>query len=184
MKYEVEQKFAAPNAADVEQRVRSLGGEFSEPVEQVDRYFAHPVRDFAKTDEAFRIRRIGEENRITYKGPKLDATTKTRREIELPFASGATAAEDLSLLLNALGFQRVAEVHKHRRSARFTWRGFEVEAALDDVHRLGQFVELELSADDQSLDAARDCLAALENELGLVNPERRSYLELLLEQVV
>ncbi len=184
MKYEVEQKFPVPGFGDIEPRVRALGGEFSSPVEQVDRYFAHPARDFAQTDEALRIRRMGDENRITYKGPKLDAATKTRREIELPLTPGAAAAEDFSLLLNALGFRRVAEVRKRRRVAHFPWRGFEVEAALDDVDRLGQFVELELSADDHDLNTARESLTLLAQELGLEKAERRSYLELLLEQVV
>ena len=53
-----------------------------EPAEQVDTYFSHPARDFAATDEALRIRSIDQENFVTYKGPKLDATTKTRREID------------------------------------------------------------------------------------------------------
>ena len=86
MKYEVEQKFPLADAAEAERKLVALGGPFSDPVEQVDRYFGHPARDFAKTDEALRIRRIGQENRITYKGPKLDAATKTRRELELPLA--------------------------------------------------------------------------------------------------
>ena len=69
-----------------------------------DRYFAHPSRDFARTDEALRLRRIGEFNFITYKGPKLDATTKTRREIEIGLADGQQAATDAAELLAAIGF--------------------------------------------------------------------------------
>lgn len=184
MKYEVEQKYPIQDRDEVERRLAAMAGRFSEPIEQVDRYFAHPARDFAATDEALRIRRIGDENYITYKGPKLDAVTKTRREIELPLASGTQAAEDFSELLYALGFRRVAEVRKLRRSARFTRGGFEVEAVLDEVDRLGHFVELELSADDERLDAARRCLHAISEELALGAPQRRSYLELLLERVV
>ncbi|MBW3598209.1 MAG: class IV adenylate cyclase [Planctomycetes bacterium] len=184
MKYEVEQKYPAPEAAATEERLRKVAGDFADAVEQVDRYFAHPARDFGQTDEALRIRRVGEKNYVTYKGPKLDAKTKTRREIELPLASGESAAEDFTELLTALGFRRVAEVRKRRRTARFEREGFQVEAALDDVDKLGAFVELELAADEENLDAARDCLAALAAELKLENPERRSYLELLLERVV
>ncbi len=58
-----------------------------------------------------------------------------------------------------------------------------VEVALDDVERVGQFVELELSADEAGVAAARDCLAALAAELGLSAHERRSYLELLLSSL-
>jgi adenylate cyclase class 2 len=184
MTYEVEQKFPVATFDHIERQLVALGAEFADAVEQVDRYFAHPARDFAKTDEALRIRRVGGENRITYKGPKLDAVTKTRQEIDLPLVSGADAADAFSSLLNALGFRRVAEVRKRRRAARLPWRGYDVEAALDEVDRLGRFVELELSADDQNLDAAREGLLALAQFLGLEKSERRSYLELLLESIV
>jgi adenylate cyclase class 2 len=184
MKYEVEQKFPTPDFAAIERKLVALGGEFAAPIEQVDRYFAHPARDFAKTDEALRIRRTGEENRITYKGPKLDLQTKTRQEMELPLPPGRQAAEDFSALLVALSFRRVAEVHKRRRKLHFAWQGFEVEASLDEVERVGRFVELEIVADQQQLDAARQSLLALAQELGLEKTERRSYLELLLEQVI
>jgi adenylate cyclase class 2 len=182
MKYEVEQKFPIGDIATIERKLVALGGVFAAPVEQVDRYFGHPARDFARTDEALRIRRTGHENRITYKGPKIDAATKTRREIELPLAPGEQAAEDYTSLLEALGFRRVAEVRKRRRIANLPWHGCEIEAALDDVEHVGQFLELELSADEQGLDAARECLASLAEELGLQQSERRSYLEMLLNR--
>jgi adenylate cyclase class 2 len=184
MKYEVEQKFPVQDFGEMERKLVALGGEFASAIEQVDRYFAHPARDFAKTDEALRIRRTGEENRITYKGPKLDLQTKTRQELELPLPPGRQAAEDFSSLLHALGFRRVAEVFKRRRKLHFSWQGFEVEASLDEVERVGRFVELEIVADHQRLDAARESLLALAKELGLETIERRSYLELLLDQVI
>ena len=89
MHIEVEQKFRATHSAELLARLERMGAVFAEPVVQVDLYFAHPARDFAQTDEALRIRRVGERNFVTYKGPKLDAMTKTRRELELPLADGA-----------------------------------------------------------------------------------------------
>jgi adenylate cyclase class IV len=52
MLYEVENKFPVPDLAAVEQRLSAFGAQFGEAIEQVDHYFAHPVRDFAQTDEA------------------------------------------------------------------------------------------------------------------------------------
>jgi hypothetical protein len=86
-----------------------LGGRSADTVTQVDQYFNHPARDFAQTDEALRLRRVGEVNFITYKGPKLDAITKSRHEIELPLPSGDAAATGFAELLTTLGFQPVAE---------------------------------------------------------------------------
>ena len=180
MHIEVEQKFRAEHSTGLLAQLERLGAVFAEPIVQVDQYFAHPARDFAQTDEALRIRRVGERNFVTYKGPKLDATTKTRRELELPLTDGAAAAEQFAELLTALGFSRVREVRKSRQAAKVQWRGQEIEIALDDVDRLGQFVELEIVTDSDGSDAARGLVASLAAELGLKTVERRSYLELLL----
>ncbi len=79
MKLEVEQKYRVVHPAELRSRLVALGAKFAPAVRQVDAYFNHPARDFAQTDEAFRIRSIGDENYLTYKGPKLDRTVKTRR---------------------------------------------------------------------------------------------------------
>lgn len=182
MSYEVEQKFPVADLAAVKARLVTLGAKFGPPLSQVDRYFAHPSRSFAKTDEALRIRRIGDENRITYKGPKLDSTTKTRHEIELPLAPGAENLARYTDLLAALGFSVVAEVSKRRTPAELKWQGRTVEAALDDVSGVGTFVELEIVVEEPDLDVARATVMSLAAELSLSRPERRSYLELLLKE--
>jgi adenylate cyclase class 2 len=178
--FEVEQKFALADQEKLIQELSSLGAVFGSADEQIDRYFAHPSRDFARTDEALRIRQTPEGNFITYKGPKLDQETKTRRELELPLPAGREGAEAFAALLKALGFRPVAEVRKRRRRAELTWQGFPVEISLDEVEGVGRFVELEVAAGRETLDSARSAVAALAQHLGLVHGERRSYLELLL----
>ena len=183
VQYEVEQKFPLADRADIRRRLVALGAEFGEPLEQADSYFAHPARDFAKTDEALRLRQVGEQSFITYKGPKLDAQTKTRREIELPVACGPAAVEQFSELLLALGFRRVLTVWKRREPGHFMRDGQEVHIALDHIEPLGDFLELEIAASEESLPAAKRVLAGLVGELSLSTSERRSYLELLLERM-
>jgi adenylate cyclase class 2 len=182
MTYEVEQKFPLSDLADLESRIAALGGRISDPQRESDRYYAHPARDFAATDEALRIRRTDRGNYITYKGPKVDATTKTRREIELPLWERKSQLQAFEDLIEALGFVPVAEVCKRRRKAAIPWQGREVEASLDDVADVGCYVELELAAEDDDLDSARACIASLAERLGLSGSERCSYLELLLAQ--
>ncbi len=180
--YEVEQKFPVEDLAGVAERMGALGATVGEPQVEVDLYFAHPARDFAETDEALRIRRKGQKHFITYKGPKIDRTTKTRREIDLPLPAEAGTFDAWRGILEALGFSPVAEVRKSRRKAHIAWQDRNVECSLDEVDRLGTFVELELIADAEQLDTARACIGSLAEELGLSGSERRSYLELLLEQ--
>ncbi len=179
--YEVEEKFPVADLAEVQSRLLALDAAFSERREEVDLYYAHPSRDFAVTDEALRIRRIGSTGWITYKGPKVDTTTKTRREIELPLTLGEDDGAGWSALLEALGFSPVAEVRKFRRKANVSWQGRAVTATLDEVDGLGTFVEIELMAQADQLDEARAAIASLADALGLKRSERRSYLELLLE---
>jgi adenylate cyclase class 2 len=178
--FEVEQKFRLSDPAEFESRLAVLGLILGPSVEQSDQYFAHPARDFAKTDEALRIRTVGEWNGVTYKGPKIDAKTKTRRELELPIEPGAGGAARFAELLLSLGFSSVATVRKQRRTARMTRGNREAEIALDHIERLGWFAEIELGADEADLDAARQALLEFGQTLGLTEIERRSYLEMLL----
>lgn len=180
MHYEVEQKFSVRDLAELEARLIALGARLDAPIEQRDRYWAHPCRDFAQTDEALRIRQIGARCLVTYKGPKIDGTTKTRREIELPLSESPEGVAQWTELLEALGFQCVAEVRKLRQPAHLTWQDAEVEIALDRVAQVGTFVEFELTADTEGLQAAKSRILSLAAALGLVAAERRSYLELLL----
>ena len=181
MSYEVELKFPVRDLTAFSQKLTALGVSISPVQPEVDLYFAHPSRDFAQTDEALRLRRKGDLNFITYKGPKIDATTKTRREIELPLGSGPQSFASWTSLLEAVGFRPVAEVHKSRRKAIVTHQGRAVEASLDEVRDVGTFVEFELMAEADGVEAAKVCILDLAQSLGLANSQRRSYLELLLE---
>jgi len=180
MAIEVEQKFPVVQLAAMCDKLAALGATVGERREEVDRYYAHPARDFARTDEALRIRGVGPAGFLTYKGPKMDATTKTRREIELALPEGEQGRRAWGELLEALGFRPIAEVRKRRRKARVPWQGRRVEVSLDEVERLGTFVELELLAEPDDVEPAKACIASLAAHLGLAGSERRSYLELLL----
>ena len=180
MSYEVELKFPVAGLATLEERLADIGAPISAAVVEADTYFAHPARDFAKTDEALRLRRKGQSHYITYKGPKVDAATKTRREIELSLAADEQGFQVWRSLLEALGFSAAGEVRKRRRKAQVTWQNRSVEVSLDEVERLGTFVELELIAPGDGVDAAKACILSLAEALGLRGGERRSYLELLM----
>jgi len=181
MTYEVEMKFPVADVTALEAKLAELGAAETEARHQHDQYYQHPARDFAKTDEAFRIRQEDDTFCLTYKGPKLDATTKTRQEIEVPLTDSPAAAADLDRMLASLGFQQALMVEKHRRRFVLHWQGRKVEAMIDEVTHLGTFVELEIVTDAAGLDAARELILSLAEHCQLGETERRSYLELLLE---
>jgi adenylate cyclase, class 2 len=177
---EIEVKYSVKNWDLVERQLRIWGASVDAPRQDVDQYFNAPDRDFARTDEALRLRRIGSANFVTYKGPKTDAQTKTRTEIEVPLAPGDTVAKQFSDLLVHLCYRAVAAVIKKRTVCHLKREPFNLEVCLDDVEEVGKFVELEILAPPEALDAAREVLLKMAQELGLSPQERRSYLEMLL----
>lgn len=177
---EIEMKFPVADFAAVAQKLLSWRAQAGAAHAQADHYFNAPHRDFAQTDEALRIRRIGAGNRVTYKGPRREGPAKTRLEIEVGLADGEEPAADFARLLTALGFRPVAVVSKQRVGYHLRRGGFDLEVCLDEVAEVGRFVEVEILAPEGSLDRARHVLQDVSAELGLQNSERRSYLEMLL----
>ncbi len=173
--YEVEMKFRADH-----ERVRRVlderGANERNAVRQRDTYYNAPMRDFDETDEALRVRQEGGNGRarITYKGPLVGESSKTRQEHETELGNGNT----MDSILGALGFVPVATVEKERE--RFSLGEYVV--TLDSVDELGEFVEVETEAEEGGLDAAREGVTGTVESLGMDPAEeiRTSYLELLL----
>jgi adenylate cyclase, class 2 len=181
--FEVEQKHRVDDERSLLERLAERGVEIGPPIEQSDRYFAHPCRDFSQTDEALRIRTMGDKSFVTFKGPRIDKTTKTRKEIELPLDAGDADGAKFSELLHELGFRPVAVVRKRRRKFHLTEKGRRLEGALDEVDGVGKYVELELMSEQSGLDEAKQVISAVASELRLGPVERRSYLEMMLENI-
>jgi adenylate cyclase class 2 len=180
--FEVEVKFRVADHAALAARLAALGAVAGEPIEQEDLYLAHPARDFARTDEALRLRRVGGRNFVTYKGPKLGGPTKTREEVEVPFEPGRRGLEGMARVFERLGFRAVATIRKVRTPFRLSHGDRAIEVALDDAAGLGRFAEVEaLACGPDDLAAAQSAVLALAAELGLGDVERRSYLRMTLE---
>ncbi|MEM1722215.1 MAG: class IV adenylate cyclase [Candidatus Jordarchaeales archaeon] len=175
---EVEIKYRVPKDS-VEQilsRVTSMGGVFVGEEIQEDIYFQHPSRNFALTDEALRVRRVGNKTEITYKGPRIDPKSKTREEVKVEVDNFSKTI----LLFEKLGFLRVAKIVKNRK----TYALNEILLHLDDVDGIGFFVEIETIVESESeVETKRNELLLKAEKLGIPVEgfELRSYLEIALE---
>jgi adenylate cyclase class 2 len=183
MTFEVELKFPIDDPAELTLKLIALGAVPGAVLRQRDVYFRHPARDFRQTHEAFRLRRSGDELYLTYKGPVVDSQTKTRREIEVPVGRGAHDLPGVAELLVRLGFEPLPAVEKTRALYHLALEDHDFELAVDAVDALGSFLEIETLADESRREASRDAVLRLAQRLGLSNPERRSYLHLLLEKL-
>lgn len=143
---------------------------------QSDTYFAAPHKDFAKTDEALRIRSLDGQAVLTYKGPKLDKVSKTREELETSVDEVTTTK-----ILRALGFSEAGIVRKKRE----VFRAEEITVCLDTVEGLGEFLEVEIVVEDEKdLDTSRGKLFELLKQFGAGEKDsiRTSYLEMVLDK--
>jgi len=180
MIYEVEMKFPV---------LGPLEFGWSEAGEEIDTYYQHPCRDFAQTDEGLRVRSCSSGSFLTYKGPKIDPVTKTRREIELPLEPGTL--ERYQSLLEALGFLPVEIVRKFRKTAKIVHEGREYHLCFDSLPVLkergltSEFLEIEALADPETLEATRQAVLRFAQTLiaqGLLGASvRKGYLEMILE---
>lgn len=177
------------------ERLATLDADTLGAVTQVDTYYDAPHRDFVATDEALRIRRerdeSGETVVLTYKGPRVDETTKTRQEAETTVGD----ADATGTILAELGFRPAETVHKERDRYALD----DCTVTLDAVRDLGEFVEVEYGVgsghvgdgepdsaggtEAGDVDAARESAVATLERLGLDPSDtiRTSYLGLLLE---
>jgi adenylate cyclase class 2 len=178
---EIEVKYRVGDRSALVAKLAALAAErVGERVDE-DHYFNAPDRDFRQTDEAFRLRRIGAENRLTYKGPKRVAVTKTRKEIEIRLADGDDTATDTGQMLVDLGYRPVAVVRKRRVLYHLGRGPFSVEVCLDEVDHVGTFAEVEVVVDEAQFKEAETVVLGLAAELGLVERELRSYLGMVLD---
>ncbi len=155
------------------ERIAALGATPLRVENHRDLYFNSPSRDFKQSDEALRIRIKEDGARLTYKGPRLDQQTKSRRELTVKIDDPTQMREILSFL----GFVLSAEVRKRR--TKYSYQGMVI--ALDEVEGLGTFLEVEAQAEADWENEKERVLSVLK-KLELKDTIRRSYLELLEEK--
>jgi adenylate cyclase class 2 len=152
---EIEAKLKVESHEETAKKLAELGAEFQAEKFQMDVYFDDAKRTLTDADKCLRLRqeKVGESVRefLTYKGAKEQDEFKRRREIEVEVYGGDSAEK----LLLALGYEKAVVVEKRRR----VWRLGDCRVALDELPRLGTFVEIE------GPDAAR--IGAVQSSLGL-----------------
>lgn len=177
---EIKASLAGLSTETLLEQAGSMGFRPAAQLRETDMYFNGNDRDFRRTDEALRLRRVQtlpdgtEESLLTYKGPKLDRVSSARTEYETAVADGETAGK----LLEALGYRPAFTVEKLRREYRLD----DVTLCLDEVTGLGAYLELEtLAPSEEDRETAVNQLLTLLDRLGVSRDRltRHSYLELL-----
>lgn len=150
-------------------------------IEERDIYFDNQQGDIRANGEALRVRETKDHlsgkrrAQINFKGKKLDDCTMTREELETGVEDGAVCRN----ILRAIGYMPAEPgVIKDRvmlQKGRLT-------ACLDNVHGLGEFLELEILADSEDeRETALGQIGNILNSLGyqISDTVRTSYLSML-----
>ncbi len=172
---EVEVKARVLDPKLVERSIIALGASPIGIETQADTYYSASNRDFGKTDEALRVRVQDNKYFLTYKGPKMDSVSKTRKEYEVEFND----ADSMGNILSSIGFSPVATLVKKRRKYRLG----EFLISLDELRKLGDFIEVEIPLrDSKSHEEKLESIFRLFEKLGISRNEsiRESYLEMIL----
>ena len=190
---EVEIKVKISDPEVLINKLKDHGGMYKLSLYHEDTYFNMPegLRDFKETDEALRLRKSVETNKfdnpmekivnyyITYKGKKIDITTKTREEIDVKIED----IEKIRHMLKLLGFQEIFTVKKERELFEFEFQTYHIEALIDYIPILEQyFIEVEYLVESaENLNSSREVLFEFLTLFDIKKEEsiRKSYLELI-----
>jgi adenylate cyclase class 2 len=166
---EAEAKYRSPGNDKVEKSLARLGAKKISEGTIEDVYFAHPAKDFGRTDEALRLRKKHDSAELTYKGPRMKSDKiKAREEISVDVGSQLAAQR----IIERLGFTEIGVVRKMRKSYIYD----KMRVDIDDVEGLGEFVELEILT--ESPERSEQLFETAVKELSLENLESRTYLEM------
>lgn len=182
--WEVELKFHVDDPGELASRLAVIGFQQVDVQQHEDVYLRHPCRDFAATDEAFRIRRVNDSACLTYKGPRSTSIVKTREELELSI--DGSSVEQWKSLMNRLGFQQVVPVRKRRQvfAQRSQAEFSGIHVTIDCVEQLGTFAEIEIVVSEvKDLPEAESRVIGLAQRLELHRRQPQSYLSMLLERI-
>lgn len=161
---EVELKFKVNSLDTIINRLKKEGCIISSIEEQYDTIY---VKDLNRTESNegsvwLRVRKTNETIELNYK--KQSAKKFDSQEIEFQVDS----YEKANNFLKAIGFQEWVQVHKKRRYTNY--QGYNI--CLDEVDKLGFFIEIELLVDENDEKNYEENLLQIAEKFGIKNENR------------
>lgn len=171
MGLEIEAKMRVDDHDAIRARLRAAGARHVGNVLEINQFFDTPDRSLLSRDMGLRLRRTrdaatgAEGFVVTSKGPAGRGALKRRDEIEFSVSDAGAATR----LFERLGFQSDLSFEKRRE----TWELDGCHVELDELPRLGRFVEIEGPSEDDIL--------RVRDKLGLAQVElvRTSYIAMV-----
>ena len=142
---EIEIKLKVNNFEEIEKKLKGKGCVLSEPISQHDVIYSLK----SSTDEFESAKEGDVIIRIRHMKDKVQLNLKQQRSGEmdnLEYETEIKDSDEMHKILETLGWHPVVKVKKMRRKGKFG----DYEICLDQVEKLGTFVELEKLTDDDA----------------------------------
>lgn len=151
--------------------------------QEIDIYFNPPHKDFFKPAypvEYFRLRQAKTKNSLAYKRPYFNQSGQRTHSNE--FETEINQPKQLLKILQKLDFKKMIIIDKTRK--RFNFQN-QLEIDLDEVKKLGYFVEIENKKAFKKLKMAIDFINDFAQKLG-IDPQVRNdngYVLLMMKKL-
>ncbi len=138
---EIELKFKVEDMNDLLAKLRDMDCEVSEILSQNDTIYVSDLNHVESVEGSIWLRVRKENEKVELNLKKQSAKIQESKEIEFEVSS----YEKANQLLETLGYQKWVVVNKKRRYSHY----LNYNLCIDEVERLGSFLEIELLVDEE-----------------------------------
>ena len=138
---EIELKFKVDDMNDLLAKLRDMDCEVSEILSQNDTIYVSDLNHVESVEGSIWLRVRKENEKVELNLKKQSAKIQESKEIEFEVSS----YEKANQLLETLGYQKWVVVNKKRRYSKY----LNYNLCIDEVERLGSFLEIELLVDEE-----------------------------------
>lgn len=173
---EIELKFKVENINDVITFLKNNGCELSQMNYQFDTIYVENLDDVESKEGSIwlRVRKTNEKVELNYK--KQSAKKMESEEIEFEVSS----YEKANSFLKALGFKEWVQVNKKRQYLKY--KNYNI--CIDDVEKLGVFIEIEILVEEQNNIDYEAQLLNVAKEIGIdINNRIDSHYDTMISEL-
>ena len=174
---EIEIKFRADNLNEIKEKLIALGCILSEELNQKDTVFVPDINDSSHTSGkmVIRIRNVNGRNELNLK--KQSNKRIQSKEIEFEVSDFNSSYD----FLKTLGLEEYVTVEKKRITTKYK----EFNICIDEVKRLGSFVEIEIITEEENkTDLYEQQILDIAKELGIdINNRINNFYDTMIREL-
>ena len=174
------------NYNDILEKIKKEGFQFSKDIVEEDTYFTDKNMTFIQDRVCLRTRKTNEDFlELTYK-PKTDNSTEKYGKKEVNLNINPKDYSDTKFILEELGYIEYVSFKKHRKIYKKIINNFEYNIMIDEIEGIGDFIELEILANnEEEKEKLHDELDLFVEKIGCINlkEKKKPYRDIVKENL-